>query len=63
MQTTASPRHAGGGRAERSIFSAERASINCVNLRKNILPTRGRAHLILNKGPDHRVRRVLMRRR
>ena len=39
------------------------ASINCVNLRKNILPTRGRAHLILNKGPDHRVRRVLMRRR
>jgi type I pantothenate kinase len=39
------------------------ASINGVNLRDNILPTRGRAHLVLNKGPDHRVRRVLLRRR
>jgi type I pantothenate kinase len=39
------------------------AAINGVNLRENILPTRGRAHLVLNKGPDHRVRRVLLRRR
>jgi type I pantothenate kinase len=36
--------------------------INGPNLRKNILPTRTRANLILEKGPDHRVRRVLMRR-
>ncbi|TFH66194.1 MAG: type I pantothenate kinase [Gemmatimonadales bacterium] len=36
--------------------------INGPNLRKNILPTRTRANLILEKGPDHRVRGVLMRR-
>ncbi len=36
--------------------------INGPNLRRNILPTRARANLILEKGPDHRVRRVLMRR-
>lgn len=37
------------------------ASINAVNLRENILPTRERADLILEKGPDHRVRRVRLR--
>jgi type I pantothenate kinase len=37
------------------------ARINAVNLRENILPTRERAHLILEKGPDHRVRRVRLR--
>lgn len=35
--------------------------INGVNLAENILPTRERAHLILEKGPDHRVRRVRLR--
>jgi type I pantothenate kinase len=36
-------------------------SINLVNLRENILPTRERAHLILEKGRDHAVRRVRLR--
>ena len=36
-------------------------SINLVNLRENILPTRERAHLILHKGPDHSVQHVLLR--
>lgn len=35
--------------------------INGLNLRENILPTRDRATLILEKGPDHRVRRVRLR--
>ncbi|HSL58697.1 MAG TPA: type I pantothenate kinase [Acidimicrobiales bacterium] len=35
--------------------------INGVNLVENILPTRDRAHLILDKGPDHRVRSVRLR--
>ena len=35
--------------------------INGVNLRENIAPTRERAHLILNKGADHRVVRVELR--
>jgi type I pantothenate kinase len=35
--------------------------INGVNLRENILPTRSRADLILEKGPDHSVRRVRLR--
>ena len=33
-----------------------------VNLRENILPTRERAHLILDKGETHAVDRVLLRR-
>ena len=37
------------------------ASINLVNLRENVLPTRERAHLILEKGRDHAVRRVRLR--
>ena len=37
-------------------------TINGTNLRDNILPTRERAHLILEKGPDHRVERVRLRR-
>ena len=36
-------------------------TINLVNLRENILPTRERAHLILEKGRDHSVRRVRLR--
>ena len=37
------------------------SSINLVNLRQNILPGRERAHLILEKGRDHAVRRVKLR--
>ncbi|MFO7299293.1 MAG: type I pantothenate kinase [Actinomycetes bacterium] len=36
--------------------------INEVNLMENILPTRERADLILEKGPDHSIRRVRLRR-
>jgi type I pantothenate kinase len=38
------------------------ATINAVNLRDNILPTRARASLILEKGADHRIAGVAMRR-
>jgi type I pantothenate kinase len=46
-----------------SVETAQRlwTSINLVNLRENILPTRERAHLILEKGRDHAVRRVRLR--
>ena len=37
-------------------------TINSVNLRENILPTKARASLILEKGEDHRVHRVALRR-
>jgi type I pantothenate kinase len=37
-------------------------AINGLNLRENIGPTRARAHLILDKGPDHAVRQVRLRR-
>ena len=49
--------------AEESVETARRlwSSINLVNLRENILPTRERAHLILEKGRDHAVRRVRLR--
>ena len=36
--------------------------INGANLRENILPTRERAHLVLEKSADHRVERVRLRR-
>ena len=36
--------------------------INEPNLRENILPTRDRAHLVLEKGPDHGVQHVRLRR-
>lgn len=36
-------------------------AINAPNLRENILPTRGRATLVLRKGPDHAVERVRLR--
>lgn len=38
------------------------AEINGINLRENIEPTKERAHLILEKGPDHAVARVHLRR-
>jgi type I pantothenate kinase len=37
-------------------------TINGVNLRENIAPTRERAQLVLEKGHDHAVRRVRLRR-
>jgi type I pantothenate kinase len=37
------------------------AQVNLVNLRENIAPTRGRAHLILEKSGQHAVQRVRMR--
>jgi type I pantothenate kinase len=37
------------------------ATINAVNLRENIQPSRERARLILDKGKDHRVERVWLR--
>jgi type I pantothenate kinase len=36
-------------------------TINGINLRENILPTRERARLVLEKGGDHAVRRVRLR--
>ena len=36
--------------------------INLVNLKENIVPTRERAHLILEKGRDHSVERLRLRR-
>jgi type I pantothenate kinase len=36
-------------------------TINLANLRQNVLPTRERAHLVLEKGRDHAVRRVRLR--
>ncbi len=49
--------------AAESVETARRlwTSINLTNLRENILPTRERAHLILEKGRDHAVRRVRLR--
>ncbi len=54
--------------AELKVADAKRmasqvwSNINGRNLKENILPTRNRANLILEKGADHRVERVLMRR-
>jgi type I pantothenate kinase len=36
-------------------------TINGPNLTQNILPTRGRATLVLGKGPDHAVQRIRLR--
>lgn len=36
-------------------------SINLLNLNENILPTRGRADLVLNKGPDHQIHQVFLK--
>lgn len=35
--------------------------INAVNLRENILPSKGRARLVLQKGANHEIRKVLLR--
>ncbi len=36
-------------------------TINGINLHQNILPTKGRAQLVLKKGSDHRVEEILLR--
>ncbi len=48
---------------EEAMTTASRIwqTINLVNLRQNVLPTRERAHLVLEKGRDHAVRRVRLR--
>jgi type I pantothenate kinase len=38
------------------------SSINLVNLRENVAPTRSRAHLVLEKDGEHRVDRLSLRR-
>ena len=48
--------------AARKMAAQVWREINGPNLRENILPTRARANLILEKGPDHRVHRVSLRR-
>ena len=56
-------RYADLSEAEASAFAAGVWSrINEPNLQENILPTRERASLILEKGPNHRVERVRLRR-
>ncbi|HEX5110698.1 MAG TPA: type I pantothenate kinase [Vicinamibacterales bacterium] len=48
---------------DEAIETARRlwTTINLVNLRENISPTRERANLVLEKGRDHAVRRVKLR--
>ena len=46
----------------RQFGSSVWREINLANLRENIAPTRERAHLVLEKGSDHRVDRVRLRR-
>ncbi|MFT4148401.1 MAG: type I pantothenate kinase [Micrococcaceae bacterium] len=38
-------------------------TINEKNLIENVLPTRGRAHIILNKGKNHKIESILLRKR
>ncbi len=47
--------------ATRDFAKSVWEQVNLVNLRENIAPTRGRAHLVLEKGLDHAVRRVRLR--
>lgn len=47
----------------RDIAAGIWREINARNLRENILPTRERADLILEKSPDHAIRRVRLRKR
>jgi len=46
----------------RSIAESTWSGINLVNLRENVAPTRDLADVVLEKGRDHRVGRVLVRR-
>ena len=47
--------------ATRDFAKSVWSQVNLVNLRENIAPTRGRAHLILEKGGDHAVGRIRLR--
>jgi type I pantothenate kinase len=47
--------------ATRDFAKSIWTSINLVNLQENIEPSRGRAHLILEKGGEHAIRRVRLR--
>jgi len=47
--------------ATREFAQSVWAQVNLVNLRENIAPTRGRAHLVLEKGSDHAIGRVRLR--
>lgn len=52
--------------SEESVIALARRvwrEVNGVNLQQNIVPTRFRADLILEKGPDHSVRRLRLRKR
>ena len=44
-----------------AVADAVWREINAVNLRENVAPTRSRADLVLEKGPDHAVRKVRLR--
>ncbi|RKN84005.1 type I pantothenate kinase [Paenibacillus ginsengarvi] len=48
---------------EQSVQTATQIwnEINAVNLRENILPSKGRARLLLQKGSNHEIRKVLLR--
>ncbi|HEY7916887.1 MAG TPA: type I pantothenate kinase [Acidimicrobiales bacterium] len=46
----------------RSLAASTWSGINLVNLRENVAPTRGLADVVLEKGRDHHVSRVLVRR-
>ena len=45
----------------RQVAASSWSAINLVNLREHVAPTRERADLIVEKGPDHRVQRILVR--
>ena len=47
--------------ATRDFAKSVWEQVNRVNLHENIAPTRGRANLVLEKGSDHAVRRVCLR--
>ena len=45
----------------RAFAAAVWREVNLANLRENIAPSRERANLVLEKGADHRVQRVRLR--
>ena len=50
-----------GEEATREFAESVWNQVNLVNLRENIVPTRGRAHLVLEKDREHAIRRVRLR--
>jgi type I pantothenate kinase len=50
-----------GEDATREFAESVWNQVNLVNLRENIAPTRGRAHLVLEKDREHAIRRVRLR--